>query len=166
MAKRLGAEQNKNDGELKVECLKGLNNQQSAEIVAEHFSKISQEYSPLDTSKLPAYLPAEQVLQVGQTEVADRLFKLKCRKSTQPIDLPSKLRKEFPWELLIPLTDIINSCLSEYHYPSPWKHEWVVPIEKVRNPASLKELRKISLTSEFSLIFEGFIKDWILEDIG
>ena len=166
MAKRLGAEQNKNDGELKVECLKGLNNQQSAEKVAEHFSKISQEYSPFDTSKLPAYLPAEQVLQVGQTEVADRLFKLKCRKSTQPIDLPSKLRKEFPWELSIPLTDIINSCLSEYHYPSPWKHEWVVPIEKVRNPASLKELRKISLTSEFSLIFEGFIKDWILEDIG
>ena len=30
----------------------------------------------------------------------------------------------------------------------------------------MKELRKISLTSEFSLVFEGFIKEWILEDIA
>ena len=69
-------------------------------------------------------------------------------------------------ELAIPLSDIINSCLSEYHYPRPWKHEWVVPAEKINNPVSLKDLRKISLTSECSLIFEGFIKDWILEDIA
>ena len=146
--------------------MKGLDNQQSAEEVAFHFSKISQEYLPLDTSKLPAYLPAEQVLQVEEGEVADRLFKLKCRKSTQPIDHPSKIRKSFPCELATPLTDIINSCLSNYQYLSPWKHEWVVPVEKVRNPVSLKDLRKIALTSEFSLIFEGFIKDWIMEDIG
>ena len=30
----------------------------------------------------------------------------------------------------------------------------------------LKDLRKISLTSEYSLIFEGIIKDWILVDIA
>ena len=56
MAKRLGAEQHSNNGELSVDCLRGLDNQQAAEQVAEHFSKISQEYSPLDTNKLPAYL--------------------------------------------------------------------------------------------------------------
>ena len=33
-------------------------------------------------------------------------------------------------------------------------------------PALLKHLRKISLTSEFSLVFEGKIKDWIMEDIS
>ena len=38
--------------------------------------------------------------------------------------------------------------------------------QKVPNPATLKQLRKISLTSEFSLIYEGFIKDWIMEDIA
>ena len=46
-----------------------------------------------------------------------------------------------------------------------WKHEWVVPTEKTPNPVSMKDLRKISLTSEFSLVFEGIIKDWIMEDI-
>ena len=166
MAKRLGAEDNRKGGELSVDCLKGLDNQQAAEQVAEHFSKVSQEYSPLDYSKLPAYLPAQEILQVDENEVAERLLRLKSRKSTQPIDLPSKLRKEFPCELATPLTDIINSCLSKHYYPLPWKHEWVVPAEKVNNPTSLKDLRKISLTSECSLIFEGFIKDWIMEDIS
>ena len=166
MAKRLGAEQNSKTGELSVECLKGLSNQQAAEQVAEHFSKISQEYSPLDLEQLPAYLPAPEILQVEETEVAERLYKLKSRKSTQPIDLPSTLRKQFPCELATPLTDIINTCLSQHQYPSLWKHEWVVPAEKVVNPTLLKHLRKISLTSEFSLVFEGILKDWIMEDIA
>ena len=166
MAKRIGAEQSSNNGELSVECLKGLNNQQAAEQIAEHFSKVSQEYSPLDPSKLPAYLPAQEILKVNETDVAERLFKLKCRKSTQPIDLPSTLRKQFPSELATPLTDIINTCLSKHYYPRPWKHEWVVPAEKVKNPTTLKELRKISLTSEFSLVFEGILKQWIMEDIS
>ena len=52
-----------------------------------------------------------------------------------------------------------------YNYPQLWKHEWVVPAEKIPNPATIKDLRKISLTSEFSLIYEGIIKDWIMTDI-
>ena len=166
MAKRLGAEKQSNNGELSVECLKGLSNHQAAEEVAKYFSSVSQEYSALDTTKLPAYLPAQEILQVDESEVAERLFKLKCRKSTQPIDIPSKLRKLFSCELATPLADIINSCLSQYQYPQPWKHEWVVPAEKKFNPTILKHLRKISLTSEYSLVFEGFIKDWIMEDIA
>ena len=166
MAKRLGAEQNNKTGELSVDCLKGLSNQQAAEQVAEHFSRISQEYSPLDMEKLPAYLPAPEILQVEEADVAERLYKLKCRKSTQPIDLPSTLRKQFPCELATPLTDIINTCLSQHKYPSLWKHEWVIPAEKISNPVLLKHLRKISLTSEFSLVFEGILKDWIMEDIA
>ena len=52
------------------------------------------------------------------------------------------------------------------HWPTLWKHEWVVPAPKTNNPKVLKDLRKISLTSEFSLIFEGIFKDWILADIS
>jgi hypothetical protein len=118
LAKRLGAEQSKKNGELSVECLKGLTNQQAAEQVAEHFSKVSQEYLPLNTDKLPAYLAAPEVLQDDEMNVAERLFKLKCRKSTQAIDLPSKLRKQFPCELATPLPDIVNCSLSQHKYPS------------------------------------------------
>ena len=166
MAKRLGAEAYQNNGELKVECLKGLDDDQASEEIAHHFSKISQEYPPLDINKLPAYLPAPEILQVEEKLVAERLLKLKIRKSTQPIDLPSKIRKLFPWELAKPLTNIYNTCLANYQYPNIWKHEWVVPAEKVSNPESLNDLRKISLTSEYSLVFEGIIKDWIMKDVG
>ena len=71
-----------------------------------------------------------------------------------------------PCELAIPMTNIINSCLSQHHYPRAWKHKWVVPAEKVPQPATMKDLRKISLTIEFSLIFEGIIKDWLMDDNG
>ena len=117
MAKRSGAEQGSETGELSVDCLKGLSNYQAAEQVAQHFSEISQEYLPLDITKLPAFLPAPEVLQVEKSDVAELLYKLKCRKSTQPIDLPSKLRKQFPCELANPLTDIINFSLLKYQYP-------------------------------------------------
>ena len=166
MAKRLGAEQCNGGGELTVKCLQGLDDQQAAEKVAESFSQVSQEYFPLDISKLPSYLPSQKPLQVNDADVAQRIFQLRNRKSTQPIDLPSKVRKQFPYELSKPLTDIINSCLEKFYYPKLWKHEWVVPAPKINNPKSLKDLRKISLTSEYSHIFEGLIKDWILEDIA
>ena len=144
MAKRLGAEKPNCDGELKVECLKGFDNQQSAEKVAEHFSQVSKEYLPLNTHDLPAYLPAPEVLKVSQSDVEERLFKLRNRKSTQPTDLPSKVRKLLSSELSKPLTNIINGCLEKYQYPKLWKHEWVVPAEKVNNPKEFKDLRKIS----------------------
>ena len=152
MAKWLGAEQTKHDGDLTVECLKGLDNTQSVEKVAEFFSHISQEYSPLDMNELPAYLPAPELLKVQESDVADKIYNLKIRKSTQLTDLPSKVRKAFSSELATPLTDIINCCFEKHYYSKLWKHEWVVPAPKVNQPKQLKDLRKISLTSEYSEI--------------
>ena len=149
-----------------VQCLAELEDKEAAEKVARHFSSISQEYAPLDRTKLPAYLPAQDVLQVEEGRVAEQIFKLKSRRSTQPCDIPSQLRKLYCNELAIPMTNIINACLSQNYYPKPWKHEYVVPVEKVSHPTSVKDLRKISLTSEFSLVFERIIKEWLMYDIG
>ena len=46
-----------------------------------------------------------------------------------------------------------------------WQQEWVTPVPKVTDPKEIKDLRKISCTSDFSKLFEGFLKDWIIEDI-
>ena len=118
IAKRIGTDPNsKTDGSLVVDCLKGLSDSDSAEKVAEHFSQISNEYQPLNTVQLPSYLPANEVLIVDQKTVINSLLKLKLRKSTQPCDLPSRIRKQFAVQLSVPLTDIINSCLQKHHYP-------------------------------------------------
>ena len=36
---------------------------------------------------------------------------------------------------------------------------------KVTHPKNIKDLRKISSTSDYSKIFESFLKDWIIEDV-
>ena len=55
--KRLGAQPgdctDNNTFKLPGHCTENLTNQESAERIASYFSAISQEYSPLDTHKLP-----------------------------------------------------------------------------------------------------------------
>ena len=42
----------------------------------------------------------------------------------------------------------------------------VTPVPKITHPKTLSDLRKIACTSDFNKLFEGILKDWILEDIG
>jgi len=38
-------------------------------------------------------------------------------------------------------------------------------VPKTKNPKVIKDLRKIYCTSDYSKLFERFLKTWILEDI-
>ena len=165
MAKKIGAADNMVDGDIAVESLEGLTNARCADIIAAHFAAISNQYKPIDYSQLPAYLPAQQPPQVDEFEVYLRLRKLRKSKSTLPIDVPVMLRQECSHFLAGPLTDIINTSLRQSQYPSVWKQEWVTPAPKISHPKVIKDLRKISCTSDYSKVFEGFLKDWVMEDI-
>ena len=165
MAKRIGAVNQIGSDKVVVECLENVDDQEAVEEVAKHFAAISQEYEPLQVKNLPCYLPAEPPPQVTEESVYQRLKKLKKTKSTLPLDLPCKLTREFAAELSFPLTDIFNSSLVQHKYPTLWKHEWVTPAPKVPNPKQISDLRKISCTSDYSKVYEGFLKEWILEDI-
>ena len=143
MAKQIGAVNQTEKDDLRVEALSGLDDQESAELVAQHFASISQEYLPFNTANLPAFLPPLPPPRVKELEVYKRLKNLKKTKSTQSIDLPHKLRKEFAAELAGPVTNILNASLQQHKYPTMWKQEWVTPVPKVRNPKTISELRKI-----------------------
>ena len=166
LAKKIGAIGPNSDGEIKVDSLDGLTDSQAAEAIACHFSSIANEYSPLDTCQLPAYLPALPPPQVNEYTVYKRIEKLKNTRSTLPLDLPNKLRKEFSVELAEPMANIINESLNQHIYPTLWKFEWVSPVPKITYPKVIKDLRKITCTSDFSKVYEGFLKDWIMEDIS
>ena len=146
--------------------MSGLTNQESAIKVAEHFASISNEYAPVDFSRLPCYLPAPPPPQVEDHEVHAKLSKLKKTRSTLPIDIPNKLRRECSAFLTGPLTEIINDSLKKSLYPTIWKKEWVTPVPKITHPKVISDLRKISGTSDYSKVFEAFIKDWIMEDVS
>ena len=166
MAKKIGAVDQMNEGEVKVESLSALNNLQCAEKIAEHFAAISNEYSPVDNSQLPCYLPAPPPPQVEEYDVYKRLNRIKKTRSTLPLDIPDKLRQECSPLLAGPLTTIINNCLIKSEYPADWKLEWITPAPKITHPKVIKDLRKISCTSDYSKVFEGFLKDWLMEDVS
>ena len=166
MAKRVGAVGENERGNIEVESLSGFTNKECADEIAHHFAAISNEYKPIDHCRLPCYLPAQPPPKVEEYEVYRRLRKIKKSKSTLPIDLPDELRKECAAHLSVPLTIIINSSLAQSVYPQLWKQEWVTPVPKISHPKTISDLRKISCTSDFSKTFEGFLKEWILQDIS
>ena len=165
MAKKIGAVSNCDGGDVKVESLSNLSNKESANKIAEHFAAISNQYLPIDNAQLPCYLPAPQPPQVEEMDVYYRIKGMKKTKSTLPIDIPAQLRKECAAHLAAPLTTIINNSLTDAVYPALWKHEWVTPAPKVTNPQGISDLRKISCTSDYSKLYESYLKEWIMEDV-
>ena len=156
----------RSQGEIQVESLSDLNNVESAQKIAEHFSSISNEYLPINKEQLPSYLPVLAPPQVTEFDVYTRLQKLKRTKSTLAIDIPERLRRECSPFLAAPLSSIFNDCLRQSVYPTLWKKEWVTPAPKITNPQEISDLRKISCTSDYSKLFEGFLKEWIIEDVS
>ena len=166
MAKKVGAINDTNLGDIKVESLSELSSKESAQKIACHFAAISNDYSKIDSAQLPAYLPAQMPPRIEEHEVYSRLLSMRKTKSTLPIDLPDELRIECAAHLALPLSLIFNNCLTHSTYPTIWKQEWVTPVPKVNHPKDISDLRKISCTSDFSKTFESFLKDWIIEYIS
>ena len=69
--------------------------------------------------------------------VYKRMNKLRNTRSTFPIDIPNKLRKEFSPERSTPLSDIINACLTQQCYPKLWKEEGITPAPKISHPKTI-----------------------------
>ena len=127
------------NGDIEVECLSELNNLQAAQKIAEHFSSISNEYSPIDHTQLPCYLPAPPPPVVEEYDVYLRLNRIKKTRSTLPIDIPDSIRKECSAMLAGPVSSIINTSFSQGLYPSIWKQEWVTPAPKITHPQTIKD---------------------------
>ncbi len=164
LVKKIGLQDVKSES-INVECLNDILDEDAADCVAEHFARISQEYEPLNRNILPSFLPSLPPPTLHEHEIYNELRMMKRTKSVLPIDLPYKLRTEFAAELALPLTNIFNTCLQQGTYPKMWKFEWITPVPKLKNPITIKDLRKISCTSDFSKLFERFLRNWILEDI-
>ena len=107
--------------------------------------------------------PSSILSKISSSSIYLRINRLKKTKSTLPLDLLEKLRKECSAHLVAPLTIIMNNCLTQSVYPALWKQEYVTPAPKISHPQDISDLRKISGTLDFSKTFEGFLKDWILQ---
>ena len=140
---------------------------QSAERLADYFSKISQEFQPICTEKFPPWI--KDKLKEGinysekpileEYEVFDKLSKANKPNSTVPGDLPVKLVKEFLPELAVPITRIYNKITQTAEYPHQWVTKYQLAIPKVYPALSEDKTRNIASTSFFSKQYESFIGD-------
>ncbi|KAI8494383.1 hypothetical protein Bbelb_276090 [Branchiostoma belcheri] len=93
-----------------------------------------------------------------------RLLAVNANKASGPDGIPSKVIRDFACELSTPFCHILNSSFAEGTVPSQWKQAVVVPVPKSQ-PATLHQLRPISLTSQFAKVAEYFVTKWIHHDI-
>ena len=146
-----------------------LSSLEAAELMADHFSLISQEYEPIDILNFPPKMKEEllhpqsaTVPVIEEFQVFKKICKSKKPNSIVSGDLPKKIIQEFACELSVPVTVIYNSILKTYQYPRQWVAEEQVPIPKQHPPLSEDHLRNISKTAFFSKLFESFLSDWLL----
>ena len=165
--KRMSSHDQTRTEEVSVDEISHLSNEDQAEAIADNFSKISNEYEPLnasdinlESSKVDTPVP---VLQPHQ--VYEYLKKIRTKASTVKDDVPASIIKEFAVELSTPLADIINCSVRRGEYANIWKIETVTPVPKEYPPKKLNKLRKISGLLNFSKTTEKIIGDLMLSDM-
>ena len=168
--KRLGKDSIPDDGfKLPSHAEADLSAEQIAEILADYFSRISQEFAPLDQDKFSPSLKAKladsaadspPILQEHQ--IYKKIVSAKKPNSSVPGDLPKKVVTTFSVELASPLTTIFNSITRTSEYPRQWIIEHQTPIPKHHPPNNEDDLRNISCTQFFSKVYEAFLSDWLL----
>jgi len=143
-----------------------LHDKDIAELINDHFSSIVNELPRLDLDLLPTYLPSpSRPPRIFPWEVYETLRRLNSNKSNGPDNVPPKIVKQYAVEFSEVLAHIFNSSLEEGYVPKQWKQAIISPIPK-KSPASLNNLRPISLTSVLIKAFESFVTKWVLQDVA
>ena len=93
--------------------------------------------------------------------VAEQLLKLKST-AAGPDGVSGKLLYAARLEIVEPLVNILNHCVSHSIVPDEWLLGNITPIPKVQNPATPKDYRPISITSTVCKIAERILTKYIL----
>ena len=154
-----------------IEELLGFSSKEQAEVIASHYSSISNQYDEVQASDFATYFDpskkgSEPPPQVEPLKVHQIIQKMNKKAATVPNDVPIKLVQEFSVEIAFPLAHLINSCLAQGVYPDIWKQESVTPVPKVFPPEKLKDLRKISGLLNFSKVADKIIGEMLIEDMS
>ena len=157
--------------QISVEEICQFSDEEQAEIIAENFSRISNQYDQIDSDKIARHTTRTKGNNKSMPifephEVYDFLRKIKTNTATVKEDIPAKIIKEFAPELSGPLADVLNCMVSKGEYPHLWKLEMVTPVAKVQPPASVSDLRKISGLKNFSKIAEKMLGKFIISDMS
>ena len=106
------------DAVLEVDDIKNFSDDQQAEIIADRFAEVSNEYDPLDREKIhfPKFSNSEIPI-FTEIEVLEVLNDLDTSKSTRNTDIPARILKRFAMRIHKPLTLLINIAVQQGVWP-------------------------------------------------
>ena len=81
------------------------------------------------------------------------------------INIPSRIFKDFAFELATPAATIFNVSLSSGVMPISWKESNITLIPKITKPMCESDIRPISLTPCLSKVLEDFVVLWLIDDV-
>ena len=152
--------------EIEVEAIKDLPKKEQAELIANNFAAISQEYDRLETDdiKIPYFSPSD-IPVVTESDIQMALESLDTNKSNVENDVPAKILKHFAKQIAKPLAEIINDSIQQGCWPDILKLEIVTPVPKVFPPKQIDDLRNISGLINLDKIAEKIISKMMIEDM-
>ena len=154
-----------NDEKLEVESIKHLSDIEQAELIADKFAEVSNEYQPLDRSKINFPHFKDEIPEFEEKEVFEVLQDLKINKSSQPTDVPARIFKAYAQKLYKPMTKVINTAVKTGIWPDFLKMEIVTPVLKVSQPKCIDDLRNISGLMNMNKVMEKLICKLIISDM-
>ena len=152
--------------EIVVEDIKDLPNKAQAELIANKFAAVSQEYDRLNSEDInvPNFSESE-IPEISVEVVSATLAQMDTNKSNVKGDIPARILKQFAKEISIPVTHVINTSIRQGCWPDIFKLEIVTPVPKVFPPKTVEELRNISGLLNLNKIAEKIIFKMMIEDM-
>ena len=153
--------------QLNIDEISHLPDQEQAEIIADKFSSIQNEYEELKAEdiSIPEF-SENDVPQFLPAQVWFHLARIKTNKATVPGDFPARLIKQFAAYLAEPLTDVINTSVRRGEYPQIYKYEISTPVPKSFPAQSTSDIRNISGLLSFDKITEKLFAELIVSDMS
>ena len=96
---------------------------------------------------------------VSENYIEKKLQKINIRKATGFDNIPGKILKLGSSELSVPITNLINACITKSSFPGVMKCAELSPIFKKDDNLMKKNYRPVSILTSLSKIFESVMND-------
>ena len=149
-----------------VDDIKDFSVEKQAELIADKFAEVSNEYDKLKTDdiNIPEF-ETRDIHQFNEDEVLSVLKGINTQKTNVVGDVPAFVYKQFADLLVRPVTNVINASIRQGTWPSICKMEIVTPVPKEHPTKSIDQLRNISGLTNLNKVFEKLIIRLVVDDM-
>ena len=152
--------------EIIVESIKDLSASEQAELIADKFSEVANEYEILKTEDIavPEFCD-EEIPQFTEAEIQEVLSTMDTNKSNVNGDISVKVLKNLAKYFTEPVTNLLNASPKQGKWPDIFKMEIVTPVPEQFPPKGIDQLRNISGLLNLDRIAEKLVSRLIISDM-